>query len=164
MQKGYVDDSIYTGRLRKCLSKDHLKMMVNAFNMSPLGYCNSVYCGLPKREIDKLRCVPCGAARSASGTKTSDHITPVMKDLHWLNIGACTNFKILLLTFEILNDLAPSYLSSLLVKYHTSLRSSNLLPFVSLRRKANQVTIHSQPSELCCEHNTIFDFISFTLI
>ena len=46
-------------RLRKYLSKDHLKMTVNAFVTSRLDYCNSlhVYCGLPKREINKLQCV-----------------------------------------------------------------------------------------------------------
>ena len=32
----------FIGRLRKYLSKDHLKMMVNAFVMSRLDYCNSL--------------------------------------------------------------------------------------------------------------------------
>ena len=46
------------------------------------------------------------ATRFVSGIR-SDHVTPVMKDLHWLPIGARIHFKILLLTFKILNDLAP---------------------------------------------------------
>jgi len=73
----------FIGRLRKYLSKDHLKMMVNAFVTSHLDYCNSlhVYCGLPKREIDKLQCVQNCAARLVSGIRRSDHITPVMKEL-----------------------------------------------------------------------------------
>ena len=45
----------FIGRLRKYLSKDHLKMTVSAFVTSRLDYCNSLYCGLPKREIDKLQ-------------------------------------------------------------------------------------------------------------
>ena len=32
------------GRLRKYLSKDHLNKMVNAFFMSRLDYCSSLYC------------------------------------------------------------------------------------------------------------------------
>ena len=41
-----------------------------------------------------------------------------MKDLQWPPIGARIDFfKILLLTFKILNDLAPYYLTSLLLKY-----------------------------------------------
>ena len=52
-----------------------------------------------------------------------------MKDLHWLPIGARIDFKILLLAFKILNDLAPYYLSSLLLRYQPArlLRSSNRL-------------------------------------
>ena len=44
----------FIGRLRKYLSKDHLKMMVDAFVMSCLDYRNSLYCGVPKQEIDKV--------------------------------------------------------------------------------------------------------------
>ena len=58
-------------------------MMVNAFATFRLDYCNSLHCGLPKREIDKLhvfRTVP----RLVSGMRRSYHITSVMKDLHWL--------------------------------------------------------------------------------
>ena len=97
----------FIGTLRKYLNRDHLKMMVNAFVTSRLDYCNSLYCGLPKREIDKLQRVQDCAARLVSGIRRSDHITPVMRDLHWLPIGARIDFKILLLIFKILNDLAP---------------------------------------------------------
>ena len=73
-------------------------MMVDAFVMSCLDYRNSLYCGIPKREIDKVQCVQNCAARLVSGRRRSDHVTPVMTD------GACIEFKILLLTFSILND------------------------------------------------------------
>ena len=50
-----------------------------------------------------------------------------MKDLHWLPLGAPIDFKILLLTFRILNDSASYYLSSFLLKYQRArlLRLSN---------------------------------------
>ena len=88
----------FIGRLRKYLSKDHLKMMVDAFVMSCLDYRNSLYCGVPKQEIDKVQCVQNCATCLVSGIRRSDHVTPVMTD------GACVEFKILLLTFRILND------------------------------------------------------------
>ena len=72
-------------------------MTVSAFVTSRLDYCNSLYCGLPKREINKLQRVQNCAARLVSGVRRSDHITPVMKDLHRLPIGARIDFKILLL-------------------------------------------------------------------
>ena len=130
----------FIGRLSKYLSKDHLKMMVNAVVTLCFDYCNNLYCGLPKREIDKLQRVQNCAACLVLGTRRSDHITPVMKDLHWLPTGACIDFKILLLRFKILKDLAPYYLPSLLLKYQLSrlLCSSNrlLLQFTSVNTVA----------------------------
>ena len=48
---------------------------------------------------------------------------------NWLAIGARIDFKILHLTFKNLNDLAPYYLTSLLLKYQPArlLRSFNRL-------------------------------------
>ena len=68
-------------RLRKYLSKDRLKMMVNAFVTSRLDYSNSLYCGLPKREMDKLQRVQNCPAPLVSGIRV-DHTASVMKDLH----------------------------------------------------------------------------------
>lgn len=55
------------------------------------------------------------------------HITPVLANLHWLPVKYPINFKILLLTFKILNHLAPSYLCERLHLYipNKALRSSN---------------------------------------
>ena len=42
-------------RMRKYLSHDNLKCIVNAFVISRLDYCNSILYGLPKLEHDKLQ-------------------------------------------------------------------------------------------------------------
>ena len=38
------------------------------------------------------------------------HITPVLKQLHWLPITSRIQYEILMLTFKCLKDLAPKYL------------------------------------------------------
>ena len=68
------------------------------------------------------------------------HITPVLKDLHWLPIRKRIEFKILLLTFKCMQGCAPLYLRELLVKQANTrtLRSNtkNLLqiPLTNLKR------------------------------
>ena len=53
-------------------------------------------------------------------------ISPVLASLHWLPVCLRIDFKILLITFKALHDLAPAYISELLVPYvaSRSLRSS----------------------------------------
>jgi len=61
-----------------------------------------------------------------SGTRSTDHITPILKNLHWLPVEARINFKILLITYKILNGESTSYLEPIIQEYHSlrTLRSS----------------------------------------
>ena len=85
--------------------------------------------GLPTVEHEKLQRVQNIAARLITGSSRRDHITPVLKNLHWLPVKLRITFKILLLTYKILNGQSPSYLTSLISSYKPvrSLRSSDLL-------------------------------------
>ena len=85
--------------------------------------------GLPDKVIQTLQRTQNIAARLVSGCRKYDHITPVLKDLHWLPVKQRIQFKILTLTFKALNGLAPEYLLDLLtVKENArTLRSSSEL-------------------------------------
>ena len=69
------------------------------------------------------------AARLISRTRKHEHITPILRDLHWLSIPQRIKFKILLLTYKARNGLAPLYIKDLITpKLQTSsihLRSSS---------------------------------------
>src|SRR5207244_737627 len=54
------------------------------------------------------------AARIVTGTKIGNHITPVLKSLHWLPVVEHIAFKTALLTFKVIHVLAPSYLCDLI--------------------------------------------------
>ena len=57
-----------------------------------------------------------------------DHITPILRDLHWLPVNFRVQFKLLLQVYKTLHGLAPSYLSSKLsLKPNKCLRSDNQL-------------------------------------
>ena len=57
------------------------------------------------------------------------HITPIFKELHWLPVEKRIQYKILLLTVQCLNILAPDYLKELPETYHPPrpLRSASTL-------------------------------------
>ena len=57
------------------------------------------------------------AARTLTVTRKHEHISPVLRSLHWLPLPERIDFKFLLLAFKSLNDLAPSYAEEMLVRY-----------------------------------------------
>ena len=78
---------------------------------------NALLYGVPKYLLQKLQKIQNNAARIVSRVKRREHITPVLKDLHWLPVQQRIEFKIALLVFKSLTGLAPGYLRDLLDLY-----------------------------------------------
>ena len=127
-------------RIRKYLSQEVTETLVHAFITSRIDFCHSLLYGLPNSQLAKIQRVLNASAKLVCNAPRFCHITPIMRDLHWLPIRALINFKVLLLTFKALHSLAPQYLRSL-ISIKTScynLRGSNtlLLAMPSVKSKA----------------------------
>ena len=85
------------GFIRKYLTYDAAKIIIHAFIASKLDYCNSLLYGLPSYLIQKLQHVQNSAARLVNQCPRFCHITPVLRDLHWLPVSFRIEFKIMLL-------------------------------------------------------------------
>jgi hypothetical protein len=118
-------------QIRKCIDRNAAESLVHSFVTSTLDYCNSLLYGCPSFLINKLQILQNCAARIVTNTHKYEHITPVLKDLHWLPIPSRIEYKIGLLTYKCLNNQAPTYLEKLITPYRPgrTLRSSasNLL-------------------------------------
>lgn len=115
------------GRIRNLLDEKSTEILVHAFITCHLDMCNGLLYGLPDWHISKLQRIQNSAARLVTRTRPSDHITPVLRDLHWLPVKFRIMYKILLLTYKCLNGLAPDYLTDLIQEYKPArnLRSSS---------------------------------------
>ena len=105
---------------RRYLTKEAPEKAFHAFVMSRLDCNNSLLYGLPSCELQKLQKIQNAAARILTGERKRCHITPVLKKLHWLPITSRIQYKILMMTFKCLKDLAPRYLKELLKLRKTS--------------------------------------------
>ena len=74
------------GTIRHLLSVDSTKTLVSAFFLSRLDYCNSLLSGCPKHLLEKLQKVQNSAARLVPKVHKRDHVSPLLRTLHWLPI------------------------------------------------------------------------------
>ena len=112
--------------IRPHLTLEATATLVNSLITSRLDYMNSILVGIPIALRRKLELIQNNAARLVFQKKKRDHITPLLKSLHWLPIDFRIQFKINLLTYKSLHDFSPVYLTSALTPYAPSrtLRSS----------------------------------------
>ena len=117
-------------RIRKSISYEACEKLIHAFVTSRLDCGNACLYGLPDDQLNRLQRMLHIAARILTLTPPSNHITPILIQLHWLPIEKRINYKVLLLTFKALHGLAPIYLSELLQPYVCTayeLRSSDTM-------------------------------------
>ena len=98
-------------KIRPFFTVEATNKLICAFVLSRLDYCNSLMVGLPDNKIYKLQQVQNNAARLVSRTTKRDHITPILKDLHWLPVKSRIEYKILSIVFQAQYDpLFPNYI------------------------------------------------------
>ena len=116
------------GKVRSSLTEDAAMTIVHAFISSKLDHMNSLLFGITKHLLQKLQKIQNNSARIIVKAKRRDHISPVLKRLHWLPVDKRIEFKILLTTFKAMTGLAPGYIHDLLEPYQPrrALRSMDL--------------------------------------
>ncbi len=100
-------------KIRFLVSSQDLEKLVHAFITSRVDYCNGL---LPKKTIRQLQLIQNTAARILTRTRTSEHITPVLRSLHWLHVTFKIDFKVLLLVYKSLN-IVSKYIADMLNEY-----------------------------------------------
>ena len=90
------------------------------------------------KSIKRLQLTRNAAARLIRRIKKRAHITPVLRDLHWLPVVKRCQFKILVFTNKSLKNEAPSYISDLLNWYQPNhpLRSAKTTSIILKRYKS----------------------------
>ena len=110
-------------RIRRFITHDATKTLIQAFVILKLDCGNALLTGVSCNLLRKLQRVQNMAAGVITFTPRRDHIlSPVLRSLHWLPIHRRIEFKLLLLVYLCLNDVAPQYLAEMLTT-HAATRS-----------------------------------------
>ena len=74
-------------RIRNLLTLDATAQLIHALITSRLDLCNSIIYNLPNKQIEILQRIQNQAARMLKHIPGRNHITPVLRELHWLRIN-----------------------------------------------------------------------------
>ena len=98
--------------VQRSLTRDAKKVIVHAFVVSKIDYCNSLLYGMTERVLHPMQVVLNAAARLV-GAGHREHITPILLELHWLPVRQRILYKMAVLAFHCIHLSAPMYLSEM---------------------------------------------------
>ena len=116
-------------RIRRHLTIDSTKKLVNSLVTSRLDYCNSLLVGVADGLLQRLQCAQDWAARTVLQLPRS--VEAPLHELHWLPVSSRIDYKLAVTAFRAKHGLAPDYINELALPHSVSrtLRSTgaNLL-------------------------------------
>jgi len=96
----------------RLFTSDAARTIVQAFIACHLDWCNSLLYGVLENLLRKVQSVQNAAARQLTTARRCDHITPLLRQLHWLPVQRRVEFKMACLVHQSLASLAPTYLTA----------------------------------------------------
>ena len=87
---------------------------------SRLDYCNATFAGVANEQITCIQKIQKNAAQLILKKLKCDHVTPLLKELHWLPVKYRIQYKLATLAFRHFVGTLPPYLSSSLCTYQPS--------------------------------------------
>ena len=102
-------------RIGYCLTQDVKFMLVKQIILSKLDYNNALLADLPLYMIQSLQSIINCAIRFIYNVSWSDHISPYIIRSHILPVQYRIDYKVCVLVFNCLHQIAPVYLQNLLI-------------------------------------------------
>jgi len=87
-----------------------MKTLVSVFISSQIDYCNSVFTDISGQLLQRLQTIQNAAARLITGARRSQHMTPILRQLHWLPLWHRILLKMAVLVYKWQHGMALSYL------------------------------------------------------
>ena len=115
--------------IRRYITTDGARSVVQALITSRLDYCNSLLANLTNTQMKRLKSIQHKAARLVTRTPLREHITPVLKHLHWLPVECRITYKLMVLVYKSISSL------------------SDCLTDISLWMKSSKLKLNSDKTE-----------------
>ena len=96
--------------VRRSVPRSVLQSLVTSLVLTRLDYGNATLVGIPQYQFNRFQSVMNAAARLVFSASRYDHITPLLRQLHWLKAPERVEFKLAVLVYKCRQRTVPSYL------------------------------------------------------
>ena len=112
-------------RIKRCITKHHCCLMINALVLSNIDYCSSLLYNIPLVSCAKLQRIINASFRLLHGIKKSNSCCDLLRKQGWLNVQERNHLRYASIIFGVLMRKQPSYLHNQLSfpSYSHELRS-----------------------------------------
>ena len=97
--------------IRSSVTRSVFVSLVVSMVLSRLDNGKATLAGIMDRLTDRLQSVLNAAAWLIYASRRTEHVTPLLRDLHWLRYPEQIDYKLAVLVYRCLHGLAPSYLA-----------------------------------------------------
>ena len=118
--------------VRRSLSRSILQTLVTSLVLTRLDFVNATLAGIPHGgyQLKRLQSVMNAAAQLVFSSRKFDHVTPLLRQLHWLKAPERIDYKLAVLVYKCQHGSAPPYLADELcrpahIKERRCLRSAS---------------------------------------
>jgi len=98
--------------IRLSVTRPVLQSLVASLVLTRLDYGSSTLAGLPARQLNRLQSIINSAAHLVYSARRSEHVSPLLRELHWLRIPERIDFHLAVLVYRCMNGTTPRYLGS----------------------------------------------------
>ena len=88
-------------------------IIVQSLALSIINYSSRIWGITTREQLDRVQKVQNFAAKVAfGGARKYDHVTPILKELQWMDIKSKITFDICTFTFKVISNMLPDWLFS----------------------------------------------------
>ena len=114
MSKKAIGTIMYVNRIKDNFDKATRVIVIQSLVLSIINYCNTIWGTTNATQIDRVQKLQNFAAKVAEGNaKKFDHVTPILKELEWLNVKDIITLDTLCTMFKHVNNVYPSHILNL---------------------------------------------------
>ena len=113
-------------RIRPFLNEHSMLLIIHAYILSQLDYCNSILAICPAYRVRRLRRALNACIRVLKRLSRMPHISPILKDLGLLPVSLRIDFKICCFVHKCKYGTSPAYLRDLVRYAHSATATTSL--------------------------------------